>query len=95
MQLDVLLALPDKVKERMYIVHTTAPPKNCPLKVAPTGTNGTIRLDQHVKREASLSEPLMPSLNNVTAIKDNHSQLNASFFRHPISCCNQRRYVIV
>jgi len=78
-QLDVLLALPEKVKERMYIVHTAALPKNCPLKVAPTGTNGTIRLDQHVKREASLSDSLMPSsLNDVTAIHHDHSQLNAS-----------------
>ena len=44
--LDVLLDLPKKVKERLYVVHTSALPKDCELKVAPTGTKGTIRLDQ-------------------------------------------------
>lgn len=44
--LDVLLALPKKVKSRLYVVHTSALPENCELKVAPTGTKGTIRLDK-------------------------------------------------
>ena len=44
--LDVLLKLPKKVKDRLYVVHTSALPENCELKVAPTGTKGTIRLDQ-------------------------------------------------
>jgi hypothetical protein len=52
-QLDVLLALPDLVKARMYIVHTAALPKDCPLKVAPTGTKGTIRLDCSHKKDLS------------------------------------------
>lgn len=43
--LDVLLKLPAEVKKRMYIVHTSALPVGCELKVAPTGTAGTIRLD--------------------------------------------------
>lgn len=45
-QLDVLLALPKRVKEHLYIVHTSALPEGCELKVAPTGTKGTIRLDE-------------------------------------------------
>lgn len=45
-QLDVLLALPKKIKEHLYIVHTSALPEGCELRVAPTGTKGTIRLDQ-------------------------------------------------
>eukprot|EP00567_Pseudictyota_dubia_P015152 CAMPEP_0197438654 /NCGR_PEP_ID=MMETSP1175-20131217/5574_1 /TAXON_ID=1003142 /ORGANISM="Triceratium dubium, Strain CCMP147" /LENGTH=1734 /DNA_ID=CAMNT_0042968425 /DNA_START=546 /DNA_END=5750 /DNA_ORIENTATION=+ len=44
--LDVLLALPGEVKRRLYVVHTSALPKECELKVAPTGTAGTIRLDE-------------------------------------------------
>lgn len=44
--LDVLLKLPQKVKERLYVVHTQALPPDCELRVAPTGTAGTIRLDE-------------------------------------------------
>lgn len=44
--LEVLLALPTRVKKRLYVVHTSALPEDCELKVAPTGTAGTIRLDQ-------------------------------------------------
>ena len=44
--LEVLLKLPPKVKKRLYVVHTSALPENCELRVAPTGTAGTIRLDE-------------------------------------------------
>lgn len=44
--LDVLLKLPKKVKDRLYVVHTQALPPGCELRVAPTGTAGTIRLDE-------------------------------------------------
>jgi glyoxylase-like metal-dependent hydrolase (beta-lactamase superfamily II) len=44
--LDVLMKLPEKVKKRMYVVHTSALPEGCDLRVAPTGTAGTIRLDR-------------------------------------------------
>jgi glyoxylase-like metal-dependent hydrolase (beta-lactamase superfamily II) len=44
--LDVLLQLPKHVKKRLYVVHTSALPEDCELSVAPTGTKGTIRLDQ-------------------------------------------------
>jgi len=48
--LDVLLKLPSKVKKRMYVVHTSSLPEDCELRVAPTGTAGTIRLDQLQKK---------------------------------------------
>lgn len=44
--LSVLQALPERVKEHLYVVHTSALPKDCGLRIAPTGTSGTIRLDQ-------------------------------------------------
>lgn len=44
--LDVLLKLPVDVKKRLYVVHTSALPEGCELRVAPTGTAGTIRLDK-------------------------------------------------
>lgn len=47
--LDVLMALPKEVKDRLYVVHTSALPEGCELRVAPTGTAGTIRLDQLAK----------------------------------------------
>jgi hypothetical protein len=43
--LSVLNELPEKVKRRLYVVHTSALPPECGLRVAPTGTAGTIRLD--------------------------------------------------
>mmetsp|Transcript_7652 Transcript_7652/g.14591 ORF Transcript_7652/g.14591 Transcript_7652/m.14591 type:complete len:1365 (+) Transcript_7652:217-4311(+) len=52
--LDVLLKLPEKVKQRLYVVHTSALPENCPLRVAPTGTAGTIRLDR-IRRSSAYS----------------------------------------
>jgi hypothetical protein len=44
--LEVLLKLPQRVKNRMYVVHTSQIPENSELRVAPTGTQGTLRLDQ-------------------------------------------------
>lgn len=44
--LSVLLKLPPKIKKRLYVVHTSNLPEDCELRVAPTGTAGTIRLDQ-------------------------------------------------
>lgn len=44
--LEVLLQLPKEVKKRLYVVHTAKLPEDCELKAAPTGTKGTIRLDQ-------------------------------------------------
>lgn len=44
--LEVLLALPKHIKDHLYVVHTQALPPGCELQVAPTGTKGTIRLDE-------------------------------------------------
>jgi hypothetical protein len=44
--LEVLQKLPQRVKKRMYVVHTSNIPKEFDLRVAPTGTAGTLRLDQ-------------------------------------------------
>jgi len=52
--LEVLMDLPERVRQRLYVVHTT--PKlleGCDLRVAPTGTAGTIRLDE--KEQSALS----------------------------------------
>jgi hypothetical protein len=43
--LSVLQALPAHIRERLYVVHTAAIPPDSDLRVAPTGTAGTIRLD--------------------------------------------------
>lgn len=44
--LSVLQALPEEVRNRLYVVHTSDLPPDCGLQIAPTGTAGTIRLDQ-------------------------------------------------
>lgn len=58
--LEELLKLPPRVKARLYVVHTSALPAGCELRVAPTGTAGTIRLDQLTRdfgsRNSSLSD---------------------------------------
>lgn len=51
--LEVLMKLPAKVRDRLYVVHTSALPPGCTLKVAPTGTAGTIRLDKLEKTRRS------------------------------------------
>jgi hypothetical protein len=50
--LEVLQKLPHRVKKRMYVVHTSNIPKEFDLRVAPTGTTGTLRLDQLHRRGA-------------------------------------------
>jgi len=57
-----LLKLPQRVKDRLYVVHTSALPSDCELRVAPTGTSGTIRLDQlSSKPDSSSRSNLMKS----------------------------------
>jgi hypothetical protein len=53
--LSVLQALPEHVKERLYVVHTSALPPDSGLRVAPTGTAGTIRLDAKRRKDPSSS----------------------------------------
>lgn len=54
--LEVLIKLPTRVKKRLYVVHTSALPEDCELKVAPTGTAGTIRLDKLQKSRSKLAD---------------------------------------
>lgn len=54
--LEVLNKLPARVKKRMYVVHTSALPADSELKVAPTGTKGTIRLDRPSSEMNDISE---------------------------------------
>ena len=58
--LEVLMQLPPRVKKRLYVVHTSTIPENCDLRVAPTGTAGTLRLDQ-INRSAILSSSIATS----------------------------------
>lgn len=44
--LEELMKLPQRVKKRLYVVHTSTIPDNFDLRVAPTGTAGTLRLDK-------------------------------------------------
>lgn len=44
--LEVLMKLPQRIKKRLYVVHTSSIPAEYDLRVAPTGTAGTLRLDQ-------------------------------------------------
>lgn len=53
--LEVLMQLPNRVKRRLYVVHTSALPPDCELRVAPTGTAGTIRLDQQTSAAAGFA----------------------------------------
>uniref|UniRef100_A0A7S1VRY0 Metallo-beta-lactamase domain-containing protein n=1 Tax=Grammatophora oceanica TaxID=210454 RepID=A0A7S1VRY0_9STRA len=46
-----LRQLPEEVKKRLYVVHTSAIPKDSGLKVAPTGTARTIRLDENMANQ--------------------------------------------
>jgi hypothetical protein len=50
------MKLPSRVKRRLYVVHTSALPADCELRVAPTGTAGTIRLDQLQKSRNRLAD---------------------------------------
>jgi hypothetical protein len=55
--LSVLQNLPEKIRERLYVVHTSALPPDSGLRVAPTGTAGTIRLDGKRKDGAESLDP--------------------------------------
>ena len=60
------MALPQRVKDRLYVVHTQKLPEGCELRVAPTGTAGTIRLDEKepssVRRKTGLPSTLLEGM---------------------------------
>ena len=68
--LAVLLDLPQEVKKRLYVVHTSTLPADCELKAAPTGTAGTIRLDQ--LDQASQNQSARSSKSTNTAGEDEY-----------------------
>lgn len=82
--LEVLMKLPAEVKKRLYVVHTSALPEGCELRVAPTGTAGTIRLDQ-IRRNSSSSGPLSSlgggSLKKRPSIFESNSSSGTSFMK--------------
>ena len=45
----ILMSLPERVKSRLYVVHTSGLPDDCDLRIAPTGVQDTIRLDRPQK----------------------------------------------
>jgi hypothetical protein len=58
--LTVLQELPQHIKDRLYVVHTAAIPPDSGLKVAPTGTAGTIRLDSFHNHNKSILGHRLP-----------------------------------
>ena len=85
--LDVLLKLPKKVKERLYAVHTSALPADCELKAAPTGTKGTIRLDQtpqiqQNRRGSRFSRPGLDDLHEAQVADDSFKWNGHSEYEH-------------
>ena len=88
--LDVLMKLPPKIKKHMYVVHTSNLPEDCGLRIAPTGTAGTIRLDQigsdkggkgskaMMKRSSILQH--MPQLSEDTLLSSGVSEYDPMLF---------------
>lgn len=54
--LTVLMQLPPEIKKRLYVVHTAKLPDDCDLRAAPTGTAGTLRLDEHIYNTKSIGK---------------------------------------
>ncbi|KAL9179877.1 hypothetical protein ACHAXT_007847 [Thalassiosira profunda] len=74
--LEVLLKLPTEVKKRLYVVHTSALPEGCELRVAPTGTAGTIRLDQ-IRRNSGHGSSLSLSKKRPSIFEANSAPTNS------------------
>ena len=84
------MKLPPKIKKHMYIVHTSNLPDDCGLRIAPTGTAGTIRLDQigsdkegkgskaMMKRSSILQR--MPQLSEDTLLSSGVSEYDPMLF---------------
>lgn len=85
--LSVLQALPQKVRDRLYIVHTSALPPDCGLRVAPTGTAGTIRLDEIIPDSANLCNSII-SLDPWKSKTDNQSQNDGFTDKQAVGECH-------
>jgi hypothetical protein len=86
--LEVLMQLPTRVKKRLYVVHTSALPEDCELRVAPTGTAGTIRLDQLQKSRSRLGDRGMSTRNWLNNAVDNSSSVSLDEESDPPSAWN-------
>lgn len=76
--LAVLQSLPENIRERLYVVHTAAIPPDCGLKVAPTGTAGTLRLDSAYGPSRSLLAALGKAPAVAAATRTQLTQTNPS-----------------
>lgn len=65
--LEVLKKLPQTVKDRLYVVHTQALPPGCELRVAPTGTAGTIRLDEKDLNHSSFAQKKSSAISSISS----------------------------
>jgi hypothetical protein len=72
--LDVLQKLPQRIKKRMYVVHTSSIPKEFDLRVAPTGTAGTLRLDQLQRGSRALTRVGVSTWMDRSEKKPNHTR---------------------
>ena len=84
------MKLPPKIKKHMYVVHTSNLPEDCGLRIALTGTAGTIRLDQigsdkggkgskaMMKRSSILQH--MPQLSEDTLLSSGVSEYDSMLF---------------
>jgi len=63
--------LPHRVKKRMYVVHSADIPKEFDLRKAPTGTAGTLRLDELQKGGSDMARCGVSTFVNENANKNN------------------------
>lgn len=78
--LEVLQALPQRVKDHLYVVHTQKLPEGCELRVAPTGTAGTIRLDEKNVPSALRQRKNLPVLPENDATNDEDENIFQSMW---------------
>jgi hypothetical protein len=65
--------LPQRVKKRMYVVHSSTIPEEFDLQKAPTGTAGTLRLDELPKEGNEMARCGVSVLMNSNANRDKNS----------------------
>ena len=73
--IQILMSLPQRVKDRLYVVHTGSLPENCELRIAPVGTQNSIRLDENHFISNAIEEgpPSIETLaETLNTISENH-----------------------
>lgn len=87
--LEVLMDLPKRVRQRLYVVHTT--PKlleGSDLRVAPTGTAGTIRLDEKAPSVLKRRNGIPSTLFDVMSYED-EVMFQALWMSNEYDTCNK------